>query len=58
VVSDPRIEYTNRQAKERKIQQMKDRFLNEMKEKITSARQAYTKVMEEKAKYRFGYDEI
>jgi len=37
---------------------MKDRFLNEMKEKITSARQAYTKVMEEKAKYRFGYDEI
>lgn len=37
---------------------MKHKFLEEMKEKITSARQAYTKVTEEKVKYRFGYDEI
>ena len=37
---------------------MKNRFLEDMKEKITSARRAYTKVTEEKVKYRFGHNEI
>lgn len=37
---------------------MKTRFLEKIKEDITSARQAYTKVTEDKVRYRFGYNEI
>lgn len=58
MVSDPKIEYTNRQAKEHQLRDMKHKFLELMNEKITEARKAYSKVIEEKVKYRFGHNEM
>ena len=46
VASNPDIEYTNRTVKEQKLKDMKAKFIEQMNEKITSARAAYTKVTE------------
>ena len=58
VVADPDIEYTNRAVKQQKLRDMKAKFIEQMNEKITSARAAYTKVTEQKVKYKFGQDQI